>query len=222
MTTQDPRNSSRTRGQQPPIPNSTSSSGSSLAPSAAATASARTAAGLPPISSQVRFSETGATAGTAGVSSSSTNSNSGAATPRTATSASPTTTTAPAAAVPPMAADWRSDAATAAFIRRTLCAHHGGLDKGRSTPRPLEELLPPLTSSNDVDLQLYAIIAVVVREFVLSWYGKITTDHVFVDSVVQVIAHCTRALEQRLRNVDMEALLLDEIPALFDAHITVV
>ena len=121
--------------------------------------------------------------------------------------------------------DDTSDSATANFVRRTLCAHqiHGsnlaGVDKGRSTPKPIEELLPPLTSSNETDLQLYAFIAIIIKESVHSWYGKITPDHAFVDEVIQIIAHCTRSLEQRLRKVDLEALLLDEVPELVEAHI---
>ncbi|KAF2503292.1 hypothetical protein BU16DRAFT_449626 [Lophium mytilinum] len=123
---------------------------------------------------------------------------------------------------PKHAPDTTSDKATAAFIRRTLCAHNvllGNGEKGRNTPLPIDELLPPLTSSNDVDLQLYAIIAVIIKEFVYTWYSKITPDQVFVNEVIQVIAHCTRALEQRLRKVDLEALLLDEIPELLEAHV---
>ncbi|KAF2834696.1 hypothetical protein M501DRAFT_1061454 [Patellaria atrata CBS 101060] len=118
-------------------------------------------------------------------------------------------------------AEATSDRATAALIRRTLCAHHvPAAEKGGSAPQPIEELLPPLTSSNDVDLQLYGIIAVIFKVFVHTWYGKITPDHVFVEEVIQIIAHCTRALEQRLRKVDLESLLLDEIPELVDAHVT--
>lgn len=115
-----------------------------------------------------------------------------------------------------------SDKATAAFVRRILCAHQiqATGEKGRSTPRPVEELLPPLTSSNDVDLELYAFIAIIIKDFVSSWYGKITQDHVFIDEVIHIIAHCTRALEQRLRKVDLEALVLDEIPKLVDDHVT--
>jgi hypothetical protein len=119
--------------------------------------------------------------------------------------------------------DTISDKATAAFIRRTLCSHNvllGNGEKGGSAPRPIEELLPPLTSSNEVDLQLYGIISVIIKEFVQAWYSKITPDQVFVSEVIQIIAHCTRALEQRLRNVDLEALLLDEIPELLDAHLS--
>lgn len=93
------------------------------------------------------------------------------------------------------------------------------LDKGRNSPTPIEDLLPPLTSRNDVDLQLYALIAIILREFVQNWYSKITTDEIFVAEIIQLIAHCTRALEQRLRKVDLESLLFDEIPDLVDRHV---
>lgn len=106
-----------------------------------------------------------------------------------------------------------SHRATAAFIRRILCPH--AHDKDRS----IDGLLPPLTSSNDVDFQLYAIIAVVVKDLVQTWYGKITPDQTFVEEIVNIIAHCTRALESRLRNVDFECLILDEIPALVARHV---
>lgn len=106
-----------------------------------------------------------------------------------------------------------SDKASAALIRRVLCS------QSHAEPRPIEELLPPLTSSNDVDLQLYAIIAVVVKDLVYSWYGKITPDQGFVEEVVRIVAHCTRALESRLRTVDLEGLILDEVPELIEGHI---
>lgn len=99
------------------------------------------------------------------------------------------------------------------LIRRVLCPQ-------ANSSSSLEELLPPLTSSNDVDHQLYAIIAIIVKEFIYSWYTKITSDQIFVNELLQVIAHCTRALEQRLRQTDVSQLVLDEIPALVEAHIT--
>jgi len=116
-----------------------------------------------------------------------------------------------------------SDKATIIFIRRTLCpfpvAKQTTNTRGAPTPPPIEALLPPLTSQNDVDLQLYAIVAVIIKEFVHTWYAKITPDQAFVEEVVKIIAHCTRALEQRLRKVDLEALLFDELPELFDSHV---
>lgn len=118
----------------------------------------------------------------------------------------------------PPSTDCLSDKATALLIRRTLCSQYLS-EKGRNTPKPIGDLLPPLTSSNDVDLQLYALIAIIIKEFVYTWYSKITPDQTFVDEVVGIIAHCTRGLEQRLRKVDLENLLFVEIPELLDAHV---
>jgi hypothetical protein len=118
----------------------------------------------------------------------------------------------------PTSTDYLSDRATIAFIRRTLCAQHLA-ERGRNSPAPIEELLPPLTSRNDVDLQLYAVISIILKEFVQKWYSNITPDESFVTEIVQIIAHCTRALEQRLRHVNLESLLLDELPEVLDAHV---
>ncbi|KAJ4391494.1 hypothetical protein N0V93_005111 [Gnomoniopsis smithogilvyi] len=118
----------------------------------------------------------------------------------------------------PNPSEFLSDRATSLLVRRVLCPQHVG-DRARATPPPIDELLPPLTSRNDVDLQLYAIIAIVIRDFVQMWYTKITPDDAFVDEIVAIIAHCTRALEQRLRKVDIESLLFDELPDLFDRHV---
>jgi len=57
------------------------------------------------------------------------------------------------------------------------------------------------------------------RDFIFAWYSKITNDRTFVDEVIKVIAHTTRSLEQRLRQINLEVLLLDELPALLDNHV---
>ena len=119
----------------------------------------------------------------------------------------------PAQASPPSDV---SEKAISILIRRTLVPHNHG---AAIDTKPIEELLPPLTSSNDVDLQLYAIIAIVIKEFVASWYGKITPDQGFIEEVMRIIAHCTRALEQRIRSVDVETLVLDEIPEIIESHV---
>lgn len=118
-----------------------------------------------------------------------------------------------------------SDNATINYIKRVLCSNSPRLGspidsaQGDDDPRTLEELVPPLTSSNAVDLQLYVIIAVILNQFVQSWYNRITPDQDFVAEVVQIIAHCTRGLEQRLRLIDLEELLLDELPAILVDHV---
>ena len=114
-------------------------------------------------------------------------------------------------------ADAAGEKATVALIRRILCPQNGSY--GASSPQSPEELLPPLTSSNDVDRQLYALLAIIIKEFVYSWYSKITSDQALVNEVLQVIAHCTRALEERLRQIDVAQLALDEIPMLVEAHV---
>lgn len=118
-----------------------------------------------------------------------------------------------------------TDEATVKYVKRILCASITPLGSNIETissdvdSMPLDELLPPLTSSNEVDVQLYAIIAVILSQFVQSWYNRITPDNHFVAEVVQIIAHCTRGLEERLRHVDLEDLLLEEVPALIIVHI---
>jgi hypothetical protein len=116
-----------------------------------------------------------------------------------------------------------SDEATVNYIKRVLCRKTPSANQADSPDevdlKPLEELLPPLTSSNEVDVQLYALIAVVLNLFVQTWYNKITPDQDFVANVVQIIAHCTRGLEQRLRDVDLEGLILEELPTVLNEHI---
>jgi hypothetical protein len=117
-----------------------------------------------------------------------------------------------------------TDKDTIEFIKHVLCSGKNGgptsdAIQSKRDDTPLEELLPPLTSSNAVDVQLYAIIAVILSQFVQTWYHRITPDDAFVAEIVQIIAHCTRGLEQRLRHVDLVELLLDELPALAVTHL---
>ena len=106
---------------------------------------------------------------------------------------------------------------TTAFVRRVLCAH---AHISSADSDPIGDILPPLTSSNETDLQLYAVIAIIIKEVVYSWYGKVTTDQGLVEETVRIVAHCTRALESRLREVDLESLIFDEIAELITNHIT--
>lgn len=117
------------------------------------------------------------------------------------------------------------DIATASLVRRILGSHqlniasHTANQHADDNTQTLDAKLPPLTSSNEVDLQLYALIAILIKDCVQSWYSRFTTDHTFVDELLQIIAHCTRALEERLRRADLECLLLDTIPAAIDVHV---
>ena len=67
------------------------------------------------------------------------------------------------------------------------------------TAPPLADTLPSPTHSNEVDLQLGAPIAIIIKELVYCWYANLILDNDFVGELVRLIAHRTRALEGRLR-----------------------
>lgn len=118
-----------------------------------------------------------------------------------------------------------NDDETILFIKRTLCSKPRGAGPPSTAveedalDKPLDQLLPPLTSDNAVDIELYAIISVVLSQLVQSWYHRISPDTDFVAEIVLIIAHCTRGIEERLRHLDLESLLLDELPSLLAEHI---
>lgn len=112
-----------------------------------------------------------------------------------------------------------SEQATISLIRRVLIPHQSSSGASTNDVTSLTSELPPLTSSNAIDLQLYAILAVVVKEFVNAWYSKITPDHGFVEEVIHIVAHCSRAIEQRIRKIDAVTLLFDGLPSVITDHI---
>lgn len=115
-------------------------------------------------------------------------------------------------------ADSTSLPVTLSLIQRILTPDKHIAITSSGEVKLIEDILPPLTSSNDVDFELYAILSIIIKDFVNTWYTKITTGHDFVEEITQIIAHCSRALEQRVRKVDIPALLLDEIPTLTKEH----
>ena len=112
--------------------------------------------------------------------------------------------------------DRQHEDSTTEFIRKTLCSE---VDSTAESPKSVHELLPPLTSFNDVDFELYSVIAAVIHDYVDPWYQNITPDRELVDEVVHIVAHCTRALEQRVRKADLEDLALRQTPDVLNAHL---
>ena len=104
------------------------------------------------------------------------------------------------------------DKATTVLIRRTLCP-------SCSPNASLLSCLPVLTGNAAVDYELYALLAIIIREYVAGWYGKITPDHAFVDEVVAVVAVVIQNLMVRAQQVDWETLVLDDLPGVVQAHI---
>ncbi|KAF2857925.1 hypothetical protein K470DRAFT_272907 [Piedraia hortae CBS 480.64] len=105
------------------------------------------------------------------------------------------------------------------FIQNTLCPQNSPLSHDTIVYTPLSSQLPPLTSNDSIDLELYTLISTLISRSVLTWYRPITPDTEFISEVVLTIAHCTRDLEARLRRVDRERVILDDIPRVVGKHI---
>lgn len=87
---------------------------------------------------------------------------------------------------------------------------------------PQDEPLPPLLASNgysSLDGELYDIIALSLRAFVLPWWSKISKhDKDFCTHISRVITHVLRELQLRLSNTDFLVFLLHGIPSILNQH----
>lgn len=79
--------------------------------------------------------------------------------------------------------------------------------------------LPTLTSSDEVNIEIYALFGLICRQFVQTWYYKIVDDPAFIYDISSVLAHVVRQLEERVGQIDMYGFLLDELPMILDVHI---
>ncbi|CDK28698.1 unnamed protein product [Kuraishia capsulata CBS 1993] len=88
----------------------------------------------------------------------------------------------------------------------------------------LQDFLPALTSSQDVDIQTYALIGLFLRQFVMGWYPRIShdTSMEFMGELLGVVAHITRNLQQRCQRIDWSKLLLDELPVVLESHVSAI
>lgn len=91
------------------------------------------------------------------------------------------------------------------------------------TKRFTERNLPPLTSSNDLDVRLYALFALLLHNFVYEWYTKslkLGSRDEFTKELVFLFAHISRNLQERINSADDEfiRLIVTDIPYLLEKH----
>lgn len=79
--------------------------------------------------------------------------------------------------------------------------------------------LPLLTSSDQVNIEIYAFFGLICRQFIQAWYYKIVDDPAFIYDISAVLAHVTRQIEERVVQIDMFELALDELPTIIEAYI---
>ena len=100
---------------------------------------------------------------------------------------------------------------------------YSSLSPNVSAPKTFEQL-PALTSSTNVDMELYAFIGLLLQQFVFSWYSRISFDQngEFSNELIGVVAHMTRNIQQRIRAVDWGILLFDKLPIIFMRHMNAI
>lgn len=100
---------------------------------------------------------------------------------------------------------------------------YSSLSPNVSAPKTFEQL-PALTSSTNVDMELYAFIGLLLQQFVFSWYSRISFDQngEFSNELIGVVAHMTRNIQQRIRAVDWGILLFDKLPIVFMRHMNAI
>jgi hypothetical protein len=60
---------------------------------------------------------------------------------------------------------------------------------------------PKITQSSKIDEELYTYLALIVRDFIQTWYQSITLDHGLSTEVTRIISHCSREVESRCQKV---------------------
>lgn len=81
-----------------------------------------------------------------------------------------------------------------------------------------QDVLPAMTSSSAVDLRLFALVGLLLNQFVVLWYLRVLDDQELVMEIVGNVAHLTRDLEERVRRVDA-FVLADRVGAVLEEHV---
>jgi hypothetical protein len=79
--------------------------------------------------------------------------------------------------------------------------------------------LPPLLPSPDLTNDLYNLIALALRAFVIPWWSKITRyDKEFLPEINTIIGIVVQSLHARLAATDLSPLVFHDIPVLVTQH----
>ncbi|RPA87590.1 hypothetical protein BJ508DRAFT_300842 [Ascobolus immersus RN42] len=101
------------------------------------------------------------------------------------------------------------DQDTISLIRRTLIP-------SEPPTKPLEDLLPALTSSQDVDIELYALLSIIFQEFITPWYNELSTASTFPSELTLLIAHLTLTFQSRLSSFPTIPFFFEFIPSVLE------
>lgn len=75
------------------------------------------------------------------------------------------------------------------------------------------------TSSKKVNSELSKIIALLLRDFIHSWYSNLSQDKEFYSELMQTVTYLTQEIERRLFRVDWVGLMTFDLPLVLKQHI---
>lgn len=83
--------------------------------------------------------------------------------------------------------------------------------------------LPPLTSSNDLDIRLYALFSLLINDFIFGWYENslnLGEKDNFTKELIFIFAHISRNLQERINKShnDFIRLIITDLPYLLNDH----
>lgn len=98
------------------------------------------------------------------------------------------------------------------------------LTKNILSPNNKLKDFPSLTSSNKIDLSLYALFSLLIKNFIISWYVeslKLNNIEEFINELIFLFAHICRNIQGRINeNIDsFIKLLIIDLPYVINNHI---
>ena len=76
-----------------------------------------------------------------------------------------------------------------------------------------------LTSSNLVNQELSKIFALLLRDFVSSWFKSVSQDQELYIEIIKAISSMVQEIERRCFRIDWVSLLTQDLPSILSNHI---
>lgn len=76
-----------------------------------------------------------------------------------------------------------------------------------------------MTGDIDLDDEISALLGLVIRQFVHSWYQKISDNDQLTVEISNALGEMVEQLKSRARQADINQLLLDDLPHLIEVHV---
>ncbi|KAG6861224.1 hypothetical protein C0995_002573 [Termitomyces sp. Mi166 len=84
---------------------------------------------------------------------------------------------------------------------------------------PHDAALPPLLAEPELSAELYDVVALALRAFVLPWWSKISRyDKLLLPEISRIVAAVVRTLDARIQAAQLAPLLLVHAPAILTQH----